>query len=77
MEPVPYHFVITLQWSSAPRALSVSTYAAAVTVRPGMKRSEVFGQVLDLARKALGATPGASVLFFSLEPEQMTAEGDK
>lgn len=73
MEPVPYHFVITLQWSSAPRAMSVNTYAAVVTVRPGMLRSDVFRRVLALACEALGAPAGASVLFFSLEPEQMTA----
>lgn len=71
MEPVSFHFIVTLSWGSNP--VHTSTYANTANVPPGKPRSEIFAQLVAIAKEQLAAPGGAVILFFSLEPEDMTA----
>lgn len=59
-----YHFIITVQ-----NGLRRDTFSGDVDVVPGTSRASVYDAIRDQVRAQAGAQ--ASVLFFSLEPDEL------
>jgi len=67
-----YHFIITMVFG--PRQVTID---GAYKVQPGMTRKQVFGEIVEIAkRKAASAelpTDEFGILFFSFEPNELAA----
>ncbi|WP_280412635.1 tautomerase family protein [Nocardia asiatica] len=66
------HYVITVQWSAS-NGLNVATNSGLIPA-DGRTRAQMYDDIFASATRHLGAPPAyTSVLFFSLEPNQVQA----
>ncbi|MFF4026904.1 hypothetical protein ACFYY5_29050 [Nocardia elegans] len=69
----PLHYVITLQWSDARGINNCGTYSDVISP-DGRTRMQLYLDILNHAAREYGAPPDrSSVLFFSLEPNEIAA----
>lgn len=67
-----YHYLITVQASKRSGGTMCGTTDDIVDASPGQSRQEVFYEIFQKMCRKLGVHPGdASVLFFSLEPNDL------
>lgn len=69
-------WIVTLQWVAGPypaRCATVSGEFSAEQAAQLGSRAAAFRAAKSAAEEALGANPGAAVLFYSLEPARLEA----
>lgn len=73
------HFVITVQWATANRGVACATTHGTIQPEKGVDRQQLFLDIVNHAAKLNGLPPGTdglppgvTVLFFSLEPNQLS-----
>lgn len=67
---VTYHYILTVQKTTATGGAAVLTTSGPITVEPGATRAQVFHLMYERAQEATG-TENLSVLFFALEPNAL------
>ena len=72
-----WFWVMTLQWQEADGSFTASTSSGSALLPPSALRSETFGSAMNESRHMAGIPGDApvAVLFFSLEPQSLSAGG--
>lgn len=66
-----YMWLITVQWPTG-RGSGVATFSNTVLIPTGRSRLDILNQIRQLAMRGTGVD-SLTILFFSLEPDRLTA----
>jgi hypothetical protein len=68
-----FHFIMTVQVPIGNNGFQTGTFSGAYTLLPGQTRTDVFNDLFDMFMRKMGCHERPNVLFFSLEPNELSA----
>lgn len=66
-----HHWVISVKWPIGPGQEATATYRSTITPAPGQTRAEIYESIRDFVMRDATSGQPPTVLFFSLEPNQL------